>query len=214
MSKNGSQLHVDVTENGPYKVPAGIEILNAAGDVVTKAGRAFLCRCGGSQNKPFCDGTHTRKGFAGDETADHGLIADRRDAYEGDGITIFDDRSVCAHIGECTDGLPAVWRLRTEPWIDATAASASEIAAVAARCPSGALTYALTGSDEIVEAPSAPAIKASKDGPYRMRGGIEVRSSDGEPYERRERQTLCRCGGSRNKPFCDGSHWKLGFKDG
>ncbi|MBW8059757.1 MAG: hypothetical protein FVQ78_05365 [Solirubrobacterales bacterium] len=212
----GAGHHVIVTENGPYQVEGSIEIRTPAGEVVSANEGAFLCRCGQSSNKPFCDGTHAKVGFEGTVSADHGPIAERRDAYEGRGITIYDDRSVCAHAGECTNGLPSVWKLDAEPWIDAGGAGADQIAEVIPRCPSGALAYALEGArpGETVEAKLSPAIMASKDGPYHVRGGIEVRSSDGSAYEPRNRQTLCRCGGSKNKPFCDGTHYQIGFKDG
>jgi CDGSH-type Zn-finger protein len=209
---SGGNGGISVTENGPYVVEGPIEIRDAHGETVSEDGSAFLCRCGRSSKKPFCDGTHKKVGFDGTETADGGPIADRRDAYEAAGVTIFDDRSVCAHIGECTDGLPAVWKLGTEPWIDQNAAPADEIKAVVHKCPSGALSYAEPGSAETVEEKLSPAVKASVDGPYFVRGGIPVRSAGGEAYEVRNRQALCRCGGSSNKPFCDGTHWK-GFKD-
>ena len=151
-----------------------------------------LCRCGRSSNKPFCDGTHKTVGFDGTETADAGPIADRRDAYEAAEVTIYDDRSVCAHAGACTDGLPAVWKLGTEPWIDQNAASADEIKATIAKCPSGALTSSEPGG-AVVEQPLSPAVKAGVNGPYQVRGGIPVTSSGGETYEVRNRQTLCRC---------------------
>lgn len=211
-----AEQRIEVTENGPYRVEGGVEIRNPAGEVVSTDERVFLCRCGQSSNKPFCDGTHSKVGFEGTEAADHGPIAERREAYQGRGITIYDDRSVCSHAGECTDGLASVWKLDVEPWIDPRGASREEIADVIGRCPSGALAYAFdeVGSGETVEEQLSPAIIASKDGPYRVRGGIEVRSSDADPYERRNRLTLCRCGGSKNKPFCDGTHWHVGFKDG
>ncbi len=202
-----------MTEDGPYKVEGAVEVVGADGEVVSSEGKVFLCRCGGSQNKPFCDGTHKKIGFSGAEVADRGPIAARRAAYEGDGITIYDDRSVCAHAGNCTDGLPSVWKLREEPWIDARGAGSTEIAAVVGTCPSGALTYARGGDPEPVEQALAPAIRASVDGPYHVRGAIPVRSADGTPYEVRNRQALCRCGRSKNKPFCDGTHWHEGFKD-
>jgi CDGSH-type Zn-finger protein len=198
---------------GPYMLEGEVPIQNASGEDVTGETRVFLCRCGQSSNKPFCDGTHNKVGFDGTEVADHGPMADRRDAYEGDGITIYDDRSRCAHAGRCTGGLPAVWKMDEEPWIDALGAPAAEIAATVASCPSGALTYALPGSAETVEEPMTHAVMAVPDGPYRVRGGVPVVSADGEPYELRARQTLCRCGQSKNKPFCDGSHWYAGFKD-
>lgn len=119
--------HITVTEDGPYRVECEVEVVNADGHVVSTEGKVFLCRCGGSQNKPFCDGTHAKNDFSGREVADRGPIEQRRDAYVGNGITIYDDRSVCAHAGECTDHLPSVWKLKTEPWIDPKGASAEPI---------------------------------------------------------------------------------------
>lgn len=207
------EQRVTPLENGPYKVDGMVEVVNASGQTVSTEGPVSLCRCGGSNNKPFCDGTHKKIGFVGTEVADRGPIAARRDAYEGDGITIYDDRSVCAHIGECTDGLPAVWKLGTEPWIDPQGASADRIAEVVHRCPSGALSYALPGSTNPVEEELDVQVVASKNGPYFVRGGVQVSSPDGSDYERRNRQALCRCGGSNNKPFCDGTHWSINFTD-
>jgi len=204
---------ISVTEDGPYVMEGRVEIVSAEGNVVSTEGKGFLCRCGGSQNKPFCDGTHKKNGFSGTESADRGPISERRDAYAGNGITIYDDRSVCAHSAECTDRLPSVWKLETEPWIDPEGAGADPIAAAVRRCPSGALTYALGDDPATVEEDLEPGVRASKDGPYHVRGGIQVTSSEGGDYEPRNRQTLCRCGASKNKPFCDGTHWHIGFKD-
>lgn len=201
-----------VSEHGPYVVEGEVELRDAVGEEVSKDGKAFLCRCGQSKNKPFCDGSHNKIDFDGSETADHGPIAGRRRAYESDQVTILDDRSVCAHAAECTDRLPTVFRQGEKPWIDPEGAPAGDIKALIPDCPSGALEYTEPGSTEPVEQPAEPAIKAAVHGPYMLRGGIEVRSADGTPYEVRERQTLCRCGLSSNKPFCDGSHWD-NFRD-
>ncbi len=203
---------ITVTENGPYMLEGAAEVRDAKAATVSEAGKVFLCRCGRSSNKPFCDGTHKKVGFEGTETADTGPIAERRDDYEAAEVTIHDDRSVCAHAGECTDRTPSVWRLNTEPWINPTGAPTEEIKSTIRHCPSGALTYSEPGSGEPAEEPMSQAVKASVDGPYHVRGGIPVISAGGEGYEVRNRQTLCRCGGSSNKPFCDGTHWK-GFKD-
>lgn len=81
----GQSQQITVTEDGPYMVEGEIVIANAGGEVVSTEGKVFLCRCGGSQNKPFCDGTHNRNGFSGTETADRGPIAKRQQAYEGTG---------------------------------------------------------------------------------------------------------------------------------
>jgi 3-phenylpropionate/trans-cinnamate dioxygenase ferredoxin subunit len=61
-----SDIRIQITENGPYKVTGDVELLDSAGDPVrTQGGAVFLCRCGGSTNKPFCDGTHSQIGFQG-----------------------------------------------------------------------------------------------------------------------------------------------------
>lgn len=204
---------ITVTENGPYMVAAGLPVASATGEAVHGEKAVFLCRCGQSAKKPFCDGTHKKVGFDGTEMADRAPMASRSDVYEGDGITVYDDRARCAHAGRCTDGLPAVWKLGVEPWIDARGASAAQIAAVVASCPSGALTYTLPGSADAVEEALEPGVAAVPNGPYRVTGDVVVVAGDGHEYERRNRQTLCRCGQSKNKPFCDGSHWYAEFRD-
>lgn len=202
---------IQVTVNGPYLVKGGLEVRRVDGGVVEAPATYALCRCGGSANKPFCDGTHAKNGFEGSETADHGPIGDREDHYVGRGVTIHDDRSVCSHAGNCTDNLAAVFRLKQEPWIDAGAATADEVVAQVQRCPSGALTVSVGDDPGRVEEELPKAVVPTPDGPYRVTGGVQVLDADGAPYEVRNRQTLCRCGGSGNKPFCNGTHWKIGF---
>ncbi|MGH9111508.1 MAG: CDGSH iron-sulfur domain-containing protein [Acidimicrobiales bacterium] len=200
---------IRVTQDGPYLVEGGLEVRNAEGQLEARD-RYALCRCGGSSNKPFCDGTHARIGFDGTETADHGPIARRQDDYVGKGVTIHDDRTVCAHAGFCTDNLAAVFKLGEEPWIDAPAADRDAIVAQVKQCPSGALSVTIDG--DLSEDDLPQGVEPVPDGPYRVRGGVQVLASDGTPYEVRNRQTLCRCGGSPNKPFCNGTHWHIGFK--
>lgn len=215
MVEHGTEPRIVVSRNGPYRVEGRIRLQAPDGRTLEPPDTpVLLCRCGGSSTKPFCDTTHVRMRFDGTETADRGPITERRKAYAGDGITIYDDRSVCSHAGVCTDDLAQVFKLRQEPWIDARGATAEVIAAVIRRCPSGALSYALGDNHEPVEEQSEPAITVSKDGPYQVKGGVHVRSRDGSAYERRNRVALCRCGGSKNKPFCDGTHWHNGFKGG
>lgn len=119
----------------------------------------------------------------------------------------------CAHAGLCTDGLPEVFKLGEEPWIEPKAAAGAGVASVVSRCPSGALAYALPPDTHPREAAADPGVAAVPNGPYRVAGGVAVVAADGIPYEVRARQTLCRCGQSENKPFCDGSHWHAGFHD-
>ena len=149
-------------------------------------------------------------GFSGERAAD--ASNDRRDSYVGKKITIHDNRAVCAHAGVCTDRLASVWRMGQEPWIDPDGAPAEAIIEVIRACPSGALSYSIDG--EAAAAPQqSPAIGVSKDGPYHVTGGVGLADApwgDGAP---RDHYTLCRCGASKNKPFCDGSHWHVGFSD-
>jgi CDGSH-type Zn-finger protein len=203
---------ITVTKDGPYMVSGSVSLRDHNGQPIEAEETYWMCRCGGSANKPFCDGTHERKRFKGPEVADRGPIAGRRTAYQGNGIVIYDDRSVCAHIGNCTDNLAAVFKLGTEPWIDPLGSTAQEVAGVVKTCPSGALSYALGNSADPVEMERPAAITASKDGPYFVTGDVKLESEDGSGYEGRVRYTLCRCGGSANKPFCDGTHWHIGFK--
>ncbi|MGH2969576.1 MAG: CDGSH iron-sulfur domain-containing protein [Solirubrobacteraceae bacterium] len=202
---------IRVTENGPYLVEGGLEVLNAGGQALDAPDRYALCRCGGSGNKPFCDGTHARIGFDGTETADHGSIVGRRDDYIGRGVTVHDDRAVCAHAGFCTDNLKAVFKLGEEPWIDAGAAGTTAIVEQVKRCPSGALSVTIGDDPNPLEDGLPQRVQPVPDGPYRVTGGVQVLAADGTPYEIRNRQTLCRCGGSPNKPFCNGTHWHIGF---
>ncbi len=126
-----------VTEHGPYRVVGDVAIHDAEGKLVRNTGSSCLCRCGGSRNKPFCDATHGLKGFDGSESADHGSIADRRDSYAGDRVTVYDDRSRCAHFGQCTRNLPGVFRDDAEPFVVPHGAPPADITAVIAGCPSG-----------------------------------------------------------------------------
>ena len=202
---------ITVTDGGPYMVEDGIPIYDHEGNAIAATGVYFMCRCGGSKSKPFCDGTHKTNNFNGQEFASKDTAADRRDTYVGDGVTIYDDRSRCAHAGKCTDNLASVFKMGTEPWVDAKGASVADIIRVIKTCPSGALSYTTQTDGEPEEEQHGPKVTVAVDSPYHARG-VEIVAGDGKSYDGRERQALCRCGGSRNKPFCDGTHWYIGFK--
>ena len=78
--------------------------------------------------------------------------------------------------------------------------------------PVRALSYATDGDRQTVFH-DTPEVQVSKDGPYWVRGGVDVEEVDYGDGASREHCALCRCGQSRNKPFCDGTHWYAGFKD-
>ena len=200
-------------ENGPLLVDGARSINRMRdGESIEASSPAALCRCGGSQNKPFCDGTHARNGFSDAKDADR--VPDQRDSYtSGDGrIVIHDNRGLCAHAGVCTDALARVFRLRTEPFVDPDGATAEEIAAVIDRCPSGALSYTLDGV-AADETDSAPSIGFAPGGPLVLRGGVELVDIDLPTDGLGDQCALCRCGASQNKPFCSGAHWYVDFDE-
>jgi len=199
---------IDVRVDGPYVVSGDCRLYDADGNALPSRGSLALCRCGNSSRKPYCDGTHAKIGFSGMRHAtpeDGGATA-----YRGRRITVHDDRAICAHAGICTDTLPGVFRMGKEPWIDADGAAAEAVIALVQRCPSGALSYSIDGMDPTRES-QEPAIFCTTNGPFRVTGGVALRTTDGVMPRLSDRYTLCRCGGSKNKPYCDGTHWAIGF---
>lgn len=205
-----TELAIECAPDGPYLVKNLDRFRNSRGDSLPTKPITALCRCGRSSNKPFCDGTHKQTGFSDKRVTDG--RNDRRISYAGERVTIHDNRGLCAHAGYCTDGLRPVFDSERTPWIDPDGASVEKIAAIVRQCPSGALSYSLDGVEQRDRMPE-PSITVTENGPYAVVGGPRLTGSgvrDGTP---RERITLCRCGSSLNKPFCDGSHWDVGFKD-
>lgn len=210
ISEEKKKPSIEVSKNGPYIVKNLNNFRNSKGVFIETRPLMALCRCGGSGNKPFCDGTHEKIGFSGDKQKTR--VPDKMDDYEGKKITIHDNRGVCSHIGHCTDNLSSVFRMKTEPWIDPDGANPEKIAKVIRMCPSGALSYT---KDEALyrDYPREPEIFVGHNRPYHIVGDIELKDPDGSKPESKDHYTLCRCGKSRNKPFCDGTHWHVNFED-
>jgi CDGSH-type Zn-finger protein/ferredoxin len=195
--------------DGPYVVKNLSRVSNRKGAIAV-GGAAAFCRCGGSGNKPFCDGTHAKIGFSSVNAPRQ--VENRRVDYVGSRITVHDNRGICAHAGHCTDRLPGVFRMRQEPWIDPDGASPEQIVEAVRRCPSGALSYTVDGVEQR-DREGPPAIFVSENGPYEVTGRPDLVDAAWGEGASKEHFTLCRCGGSKNKPFCDGTHWHIGFKD-
>ena len=224
---------IEVRENGPYVVHGGVLVVNkkrVSGDkgvslawkkIKTHKTDAIyeLCRCGQSATKPFCDGTHDRIDFDGTETATTQLFKEREEILQGDGIRVKVDNSYCMHAKFCFNQNASIRKLVTQKADDNAKVNLS---AMVERCPSGTFVYELEvdGKYEEIEADLPKQIAVipadnvkSAAGPLWVTGNIPIRRSDGRPIETRNRMTLCRCGASKNKPFCDGSHAKINFKD-
>jgi len=172
-------------------------------------GSYALCRCGQSGNKPFCDGSHAAAEFDGTDAAVTDYD-DRASTLGGTGITVRDDRAICAHAGFCGNRVTNIWEQVGETGDSLVRAA---VIAEVERCPSGAITYRFDDVDVDVEVDHPVQVSATDDGPLWVTGGIPVTTSGGETLEARPRVTLCRCGASANKPLCDGSHHDAGFTD-
>ena len=201
-----SDVTIEIMENGPYIVKGLQRLVDSEeGEMEAKANIA-LCRCGGSANKPFCDGSHKGNGFSGKREIDKPLH--KSTPYEGEEVTIHDNRRICAHAAHCINDLPSVFRKDGRPWINPDGAGSEAIATVSHKCPSGALKATRNGEridreDDLME------ITIRAAGPYEVRGGIDIQIDEELSPPEPTRYALCRCGASKNKPYCDGSHGDL-----
>jgi CDGSH-type Zn-finger protein len=218
-----TSARIKVSKNGPYLVSGGIPVSkqtiisdmegtalkwreDAAYQRQEKCG---LCRCGQSKNKPFCDGTHLKIGFDGTETADKESYFDQPKKIDGPALMLVDVEELCASARFCHRA-GGIWNLIPEcdkPEIKKT------IIEEACDCPSGRLIIQEKETGKVIEPNMEKSIIAIEDpwagvsGPLRVQGCIPIESADGKTYRVRNRVTLCRCGKSQNKPFCDSSHY-------
>ncbi|MFP4479205.1 MAG: glutamate synthase-related protein [Candidatus Izemoplasmatales bacterium] len=200
---------ISTVKNGPLVIENLSDLTQSTKRKTKIDARAIsLCRCGQSKSKPYCDGTHGKIGFTDEKEEDR--VPRNEKTYEGKEVTIHDDRGICSHAGYCTDGLPKVFNMDKDPWIDPNGASKKEIIETIEKCPSGALSYKIDGV--LYNAyHKDPELEITEDGHYRVRGFIKL--NDDDQPQSQEHYALCRCGESKNKPFCDGSHWYEKFKD-
>ncbi len=191
---------------GPLLVSDAPTLRTSAGEPVAVNEPYALCRCGASKNKPFCDGRHKEIGYS--DTREIDTENHRSKAYTGEAVTVQDNRTICAHAGHCIKELPSVFDAKGRPWVRPDEASQEEVVALAQRCPSGALTAYVNG--ERIDRQDLPVqITILEDGPYRVDGALAIECDDELLPPVADRYVLCRCGASKNKPYCDGSHLKL-----
>ncbi len=226
---NKHARRIIVEKNGPYIVKGGVplvrkrQVVSEYGEPLTwektgevEAGQTYLlCRCGHSQNKPFCDDSHLRVNFDGTEAAPTDTSLERQQVYAGGvKIVVKRDNPVCMESGFCGNRLTNVRKLLKD---SADPQVRAQIMAMIERCPSGSYLYSLEPDTPNVE-PDLPQQIALVteitddgpiDGPLWVTGGIEVERADGQPFEPRQRVTLCNCGESKIKPLCDGTHRTL-----
>jgi CDGSH-type Zn-finger protein len=219
--KEQPSAKIEIAQDGPYLVSGDLPlseqriVINAEGESLEyKEGKKYpkkppyaLCRCGQSSNKPFCDGTHAKIQFDGTETASHQPYLAQAETIEGPTMLLTDAENLCAFARFC-DPKGRVWNLVLEDNPEARKLVEHE----AGHCPAGRLVAWDKKTGQPIEPKFEPSLGLIEDtakqvsGPIWVRGGIPVISADGKTYEIRNRMTLCRCGRSTNKPFCDGSH--------
>ncbi|TQI69099.1 CDGSH iron-sulfur domain-containing protein [Clostridium sp. KNHs216] len=219
MDKENIGQKIKITKDGPYivsgKVPIHEKIIVQKGrEYELNEGRELpqsesyaLCRCGKSKTAPFCDGTHLKTGFCGEETASKSEYHKRAELTEGSGIDLLDDGR-CAFARFCHRKNGNAWDLAENSDTEDNRAEAIQ---AACDCPAGRLTAVDKDGTEH-EPVSEPSIDIVQDpgkgvsaGIF-VKGSIPIESADGTMYETRNRVALCRCGKSENKPFCDASH--------
>jgi CDGSH-type Zn-finger protein len=226
MVNGGKKPRIKIVKDGPYLVSGSVPLTEK---IIVQKGKCneyhqgrelpvaetyALCRCGKSQNAPFCDGAHAKAGFDGTETASKAAYVDRATLQEGPNLDLMDDRR-CAFARFCHREEGLVW--------DLIAASdnshyRSEAIEAASDCPTGRLV-ARDKDGHPFEPAFEPSIDILQDpqkrvsGPLFVKGRIPIESADGSEYEVRNRVALCRCGESDNIPFCDAAHVVVHFQD-
>lgn len=224
-----SEPKIKVIMDGPYLVTGGVPLTRKSIVAEKKAyseswqeGEPFpeqeeyvLCRCGKSETKPYCDGTHAVIDFNGTEDGIGEQCLQQPRKFEGPELDLIDVKELCSKSRFCQRA-GGIWKLvegSDDPEARQTAIRESH------DCPSGRLVVIDKKTGEEINPSGQPSIAVTADppmgvgGPLWVQGGIPIESAEGVAYTVRNRVTLCRCGASKNRPFCDGSHITCGFKD-
>src|SRR5262245_60814869 len=134
----------------------------------------------------------------------------RRKAYTADGITVYWEPRLCIHAGHCFKNLGAVFQPWDTPWVKPERADPERIAEVVRKCPTGALQFETAAGPEAP--PETLEVTVIPDGPLYVRGNFELQDDTGGVVRRATRLALCRCGQSKNKPYCDNTHLETRFR--
>ena len=226
MSDKTEVKRIKILKNGPYFVTGKVKLTEK---IITPDGRGYkyvqgkeyplkeeysLCRCGKSKNHPFCDGSHIKEKFKGKERAKRSTYMERAVVFIGEDLDLIDDKR-CGFARFCHTKKGIVWDLIKESGDN----EKRDLAIKGAKeCPTGRL-LAVSKEGEFYEDEYEPVIEILQDpekgvsGGLFVKGGIDLIGEDGYEYEKRNRYLLCRCGRSRNKPFCDAMHVVKGFYD-
>jgi uncharacterized Fe-S cluster protein YjdI len=134
--------------------------------------------------------------------------------YANDAIEVHWEPRFCIHVQKCVRDLPGVFKAGERPWVVLDGADANAVAATVEQCPTGALHYRRLDGGAQEPVPGETVVEPRPNGPLFVRGRLRIVGDDGAVIREDTRLALCRCGGSANKPFCDGTHRRIGFTTG
>lgn len=200
--------------DGPLVVEEAPAIVGDGGEPLATGGRGALCRCGASKMKPWCDGSHQAVGFSSASTG--AALRDQPLRYVGKieqiRVSISYTPVLCSHAAECSRLAGDIFNPKRDPWIKPEEGSLESIRAVMAACPSGALSLSLDDAPHQHSTGDDSEIQIEPNGPYRVTN-VALDTSFNISGATEKKYVLCRCGQSNNKPFCDGTHHDIGWRD-
>ncbi len=134
--------------------------------------------------------------------------------YTNGEVTIVWKPSLCIHSAMCFNGLGEVFHPQQLPWITPEHSTSDKIIAQIKKCPSGALSYYMNADESKgeVEISAETIVEPVPNGPLMVFGNVTVKNAQGDLTHKNNQTAFCRCGGSSNKPFCDGTHKKINFQ--
>ncbi len=208
------EVNIKFSANGPVKIKIDGDkniyknvIFGTDGNSLDAKKTTVLCVCGKSKEQPYCDGIHKAVGFSSKNELDEEIIQ----RYDGKDINIIFNRSICAGAGNCVRNFPKIYKNASEDWIFPDNDNIEQVKNSVKSCPSGALAYEI--NQEIhQEKYNEIKINIIKNGPINVKGNVSIQVDKWSTNANREKFSLCRCGASRNKPFCDYTHASLKAK--
>jgi len=207
--KQENRAMISVTKKTPYKASDIVHVVRVSGENLPVQPVMWFCKCGSTKKSPWCDGSHLQASFKTEKEPNRRIDAYR--PYKGDNITILYNTGICCHDGSCTRLLPNVFNPDRKPWILPNEASVEEIIHAIKTCPSGALRYCISSGDcETISC--EPTVRVHQNGPLECIGEIDLQDEQGSCPRCENHYTLCRCGKSKNVPFCDGEHYNHPFE--
>ncbi|MEO1537946.1 MAG: CDGSH iron-sulfur domain-containing protein [Pseudomonadota bacterium] len=205
---------ISPAENGPLILETPPNLSGSFEIDLSGKPKVALCRCGASANKPFCDGAHAKIGFSSssDRSALRNTPIDYAGEVDGVSVTVSYTPVLCTHAAQCQARAASVFDPSKAPWIQPENGTLEDILAVIAACPSGALRVSVGAQVAQHMTTGDVGVEVEKDGPYHVTN-VPLEAEFNGAGASRAKYSLCRCGLSRNKPFCDGSHYDAKWSD-